>query len=84
MKIDIYKSLSSHTKYLSVPSGTDLAKIKLTDKDFAEVSPFKSQLRIERGEKRIALDSDAVIDQIEKDGYSIHGSKITIQIAIEE
>lgn len=83
MKIDIYKSTKNGDKYLSVPSGTDVTKVKLpvgVDPDILSLSPFKTELELDRGQPRIALDQEDVEAQINERGYAIHGATIKIEI----
>jgi len=82
MNIDIYKSNINHKKYLSVPVRTDLTELKLTDSDFSEVCPFKSQHQIEQGQPMIGLDPDDIINQINENGYAIHGTTTVQKISI--
>lgn len=84
MQVDVYKSVKNGDKYLSVPAGTDLATTpfpETLDPDLLKLSPFKSSLDIQRGQKRIALNCDDVIDQIEENGYATHGATITITVS---
>ncbi|WP_347888607.1 hypothetical protein ABHF54_02500 [Nitrosomonas europaea] len=83
VRIDIYRSNSNSSKYLSVPAGTDVTKLSVPeefDKDLISLSPFKSEHEIVKGKPYIALNPDDVINQIEKSGYAIHGATISIQI----
>lgn len=83
MKIDIYKSVKSGNKYLSVPDGTDVTKLNLPsgfDPDLLSLSPFKSSLDIQPSDQRAALDSADVIQQITDKGYAVHGATTTVTI----
>ena len=54
-----------------MPSGTDITKFPFPstlDPDLFEVSPFRTTLYIQPGEKRIALDTDDIIRQITDKG----------------
>ena len=71
MNIDIYKSIKNGNKYLSVPAGTDVTKLKLPstiDPDFLSLSPFKTAFKLDPSVKRAALDQDDVEKQINKQG----------------
>jgi uncharacterized protein YcgL (UPF0745 family) len=84
MKIDIYTSTKNGNKYLSVPEGTNIEKLKLpdtVDPDILSVSPFKSSLKLDSNKPRIALDQNDVIKQIKEHGYALHGAKIEITIS---
>lgn len=83
MKIDIYRSATNSTKYLSVPSGADVGNLVLPaniDSDLLKLSPFKTPLEIRPEQPRIALDAADVINQINKNGYAIHGTTTTIDV----
>ncbi len=83
MKIDIYKSTKNGRKYLSVPSGTDLANMPFPndfDKDLLELSPFSTSMELTPGEHRVALDSDDIIKQINEKGYAVHTATTTVTI----
>ena len=83
MKIDIYKSTKNGNKYLSVPKGTKMESLQLqdpVDPDLLTLSPFKTRLEITPGMSHFALDQDNIIEQIEENGYAIHGAKIEIKV----
>ncbi|WP_147418207.1 hypothetical protein [Salinisphaera sp. Q1T1-3] len=83
MKIDIYKSAKSGSKYLSVPSGTEIESLALPsdiDSDLLALSPFKTELELDASKPLIALDQADVESQISKNGYAIHGAEITINV----
>ena len=83
MKIDIYKSTRNGNKYLSVPKGTKMESLQLqdpVDPDLLTLSPFKTRLEITPGMSHFALDQDNIIEQIEENGYAIHGAKIEIKV----
>ncbi len=85
MKIDIYKSTKNGTKYLSVPAGTDVKKYKFPpniDPDLLSLLPFKTSLDIKEEDNRVAIDSRQVINEINKNGYAIHGAKIEVRRSI--
>jgi len=83
LKIDIYKSTKNGNKYLSVPKGTKMESLQLqdpVDPDLLTLSPFKTRLEITPGMSHFALDQDNIIEQIEENGYAIHGAKIEIKV----
>lgn len=85
MNIDIYKSAKNGDKYLSVPAGTDMGKFKFPpniDPDLLSLSPFKTTWDIKEDDNRVALDSRQVINDINKNGYAIHGAKIEVRVSI--
>jgi hypothetical protein len=85
MKIDIYRSNTNTTKYLSVPAGTDVRNMSFPadfDKDLLRLSVFKSEHEIYPDVPYIALDARDVIRQIQEKGYATHGAKVEIKIVI--
>lgn len=85
MKIDIYKSTKNGDKYLSVPKGTKVESLQLpdpVDPDLLTLSPFKTRLELTPGKSHPALDQDNIIEQIEKNGYAVHGAKIEIKVGV--
>ena len=85
MKIDIYKSTKDGNKYLSVPKGTKVESLQLpdpVDPDLLTLSPFKTRLELTAGKPHFALDQDNIIDQIENNGYAVHGAKIEIKVGV--
>lgn len=85
MKIDIYKSTKNGSKYLSVPAGTDVKKYKFPtniDADLLSLSPFKTNWDIAEDDNRVAFDSRPVINDINENGYAIHGAKIEVRVFI--
>jgi hypothetical protein len=79
MKIDIYQSTKNSSAFISVPENTSLEDISLTSEEallYGEIKEFKKSLNIDSGDKRAALNSDDVINQIQDKGYAIHGAKI--------
>ena len=83
MKIDIYTSTINGEKYLSVPKGTVVSKLELTqpiDKDVQTLSPFRTRLEINPEKPHTALDVKDIAAQIETKGYAIHGAKTVIKV----
>lgn len=74
MKIDIYKSNKS-SKYLVVPTGTNVAELTVSDVDLAKVSTFKRGITIDPQKPLIGLDHKAALAAIEVDGYYIQSIK---------
>ncbi|WP_238528567.1 hypothetical protein, partial [Halomonas sp. HAL1] len=68
---------------LSVPSGTDVASLKLPkdiDPDVLSLSPFKTSIFLDLNNSRIALDQIDVQRQINKNGYAIHSASVEIKV----
>jgi len=83
MQIDIYQSTKGENKYISVPKGTKIHTLELPatiDPDLLTLSPFKTRLEIDVNKKQPALDQDAIIKQIEVNGYAIHGAKTEVKL----
>jgi len=83
LKIDIYTSTRNGNKYLSVPKGTKVESLQLPDSvdpDLLTLSPFKTRLEVTAGKSHSALDQDNIIEQIERNGYAVHGAKIVIKV----
>ena len=86
MKIDVYQSSVNSGAFISVRAGTDLNDISVSEdeiKIFGKVYELKKALSIDAGDKRIALNSEHVIEDIEKKGYSIHGTKLQFSENVE-
>ncbi|NOQ16947.1 MAG: hypothetical protein GQ581_07800 [Methyloprofundus sp.] len=86
MKIDIYQSTKGENKYISVPKGTKIERLELPtsiDPDLLTLSPFKTRLELDVSKKQPALDQDAIIKQIEVNGYAIHGAKTVITLTLK-
>lgn len=82
MNIDVYQSASDSSKFLSVPAGADLKKIPISEeksKVYGDVKLFKKNISVNAGDKKIALNADEVISQIQTNGYAFHGAKIEIK-----
>jgi uncharacterized protein YcgL (UPF0745 family) len=84
MEIDIYKvkksSDSAERKYILVPKGFNIAELPNNLKQDLGDLEHKRTIVINRGEKRIALDTDEAIKNIELKGYHIQGAKIEFRI----
>jgi len=85
MKVDIYQSTKGENKYISVPKGTKIESIKLPtsiDPDLLTLSPLKTRLELDITKNQPALDQDAIIKQIEVNGFAIHGVKTVITLTL--
>lgn len=83
MKIDIYKSAKSGSKYLTVPAGTKLESLSLpegTDPDVLSLSPFRTRIELDPKRPRTAIDEDDIKAQIASQGYAIHEAKTTLTV----
>lgn len=83
MKVDVYQSRLKDTKFISVPTGTDMAKLSLPDtidKNLLDLKPFKMGMEMRPSQPRIAMDQEEIIKDIERQGYAIHGSIIETTI----
>lgn len=76
MDIDIYRSASNDERFLSVPADTNLESLLGVAPDFTGATIFKRGVSIRRGEPRIGLNPDEVIDQIEARGYAQHSAGV--------
>lgn len=84
MKIKTYRSNKKWNKHISVPIETDINSVlpKITDPDLTEVSLEKTR-EIDRGDSRAGMDADDIINQIEQNGYAIHGVSISTEVRTE-
>jgi hypothetical protein len=83
MKIDTYTSATNGGKHLSVPAGTDLSKMPFPNTlhpDLHKVYPRKKSEDIQPGDSRTGMNSADIIDQINKNGFAVHDTTITITI----
>ncbi|WP_395009539.1 hypothetical protein [Undibacterium sp.] len=78
MFVDTYKSAKDHTKFFTVPAGTDIKPLKFDDPDLHEVQAHNINLDIAPSDKRIGFDSAAAIAAIRKDGVYIHQAEIKL------
>jgi hypothetical protein len=79
MKIDIYQCKGRSSKYFSVPTGTDVTKMKLPvdiDKDVLDIQLFKKDVDTKG---KTAMNEDEIIRDIGLQGYAIHGAKIEVK-----
>lgn len=85
MKIDIYRSAKNSTKYISVPSGTDINTFQFPadlDEDLHQLSPFKTHHEIIPGEPYVALDGEDVATQIRAKGYATYRANISVDVSV--
>ncbi len=84
MKIDVYTSALNGKKHLSVLKGTKIKELDLPsdiDKDMLELSPFRTRLDIDTTKEHDAIDYKDVLEQIEKNGFAVHGAKFQIALS---
>jgi len=85
LSIDIYRSSSDRSKYLSIPAGQNLAEMNFpsnTDSDLFSVSLYKENVAIERGKVAIGLDVESILNQIENSGYAIHALQFSASMSV--
>ena len=82
MKVDIYKSVNSPNRFLTVSTGTDIQDLGLSEEDakhYQQLEPFKKAMTIDASDKRIALDASKIIENIEAHGYALHSILLQFQ-----
>jgi len=85
VSIDIYRSSSDRSKYLSVLAGTILGEMAFpadTDSDLFSVSLYKENVDVERGKMAIGLDVESILNQIEASGYAVHGLQFSASMSV--
>lgn len=75
MKVDIYKSATSHNKYISVKTGTDISKVDVPDPDFAKLIHQTSEVEVDQEQPDAGYDANLIIQDIEQQGYHLHHVK---------
>ena len=83
MEIDVYQSTKNRDKFLSVRAGSDVTTMTFPqdfDPDLTTLRPFREGLTIEASDKRIAMNSADIIDQIEQKDYATHGVSVTVKV----
>jgi hypothetical protein len=73
MEVDMYRAIRHWGKFLLVPAGTDVSKMKFPmslDHHLRKVRLFKAQLGISPEKPRIGLDTREVINQIAVNGFA--------------
>ena len=85
VSIDIYRSSTDRSKYLSVPSGADLSQMLFpadTDSDYQSVSIYKQDVILESGKSAIGLDVEDILNQIQKSGFAFHPLKFSASMSM--
>lgn len=79
MKIDIYRDAKDRTLFYSFPAGADLSTSAFSSR-FADkmdtIVPFKTHCETAAGRSYVALDAKDIEDQINSQGYAVHGVKL--------
>lgn len=72
MDVDLYQSAVNRAKFVAVPMGYEAARLlELTeDPDFATVHHHNTIRNIQQGDKRIGVDTDTVLANIDAQGWS--------------
>jgi hypothetical protein len=80
MQVDVYKSASNPEKFLSVPTGTDMAKFSLAelDSDYRAVSLSQKGIEVDASIPRAGFRNEAIILDIASHGFSTHTVAISI------
>jgi hypothetical protein len=84
MKIDVYTSYTTGSKFLCVAKGTNLHDLSLgddVDSDLLSLSPFRTRLELDAGKEHNALDQADVLQQIAEKGYAVCTSKAAITLS---
>ena len=86
MKVDIYRAKKSPSPneniYIFVPDGFNIENLPREITQEAGGLDLEKKLDIKSGEKRIALNTDEAIKNINEKGYHVQGSKIEFQIKV--
>jgi uncharacterized protein YcgL (UPF0745 family) len=86
MRVDIYRAKilpGNHEKlYIFVPTGTDVENLPADVLERTGGLVLEKKIDIQPGEKRIALDTDEAIKNLEEKGYHEQGSKIVFEIRV--
>ena len=83
MLVDIYRSSKNDTNFISVPAGTDISQVDLpedVEQAFSQATPFRQDVDLQPGGKRIGIDSDDIIKQINGNGFATHGAAVKFDI----
>ncbi|MCB5184336.1 hypothetical protein LG201_03870 [Methylobacillus gramineus] len=75
MKVDIYKSVTSSNKYLSVQAGSDVSQLKVKDPDYAKLIRQTSDVEVTGDVHQPGYDSSVIIKDIKQHGYHLHHVK---------
>jgi hypothetical protein len=86
MKIDIYRSNKDRTKFLSVPTGTNINTMQFPaglDPDLQPPLLVQAErgMDIAYGQPRIGLNVDDIMAQIGKKGFAVHGININVTMS---
>ncbi|MCZ6692136.1 MAG: YcgL domain-containing protein [Planctomycetota bacterium] len=76
MRVEIYESPTKANRYLFVPAGTDISNLATslrTEFDQGKVIKVKD---LQPGEKLTAIDVDAALDALSKNGYYLAETQI--------
>lgn len=85
VSIDIYRSSTDRSKYLSIPTGAELGEMVFpadTDSDLQSVSLYKPNVTIEAGKTAVGLDVNDILSQIDARGYACHGLKFSASLSV--
>ena len=85
IQIDIYRSTSDRSKYLSVLGGTDIASMAFPanmDADLHSVSPYKEGVEIHSGKPAMGLDVEDILGQLGRQGFAAHGLKFSASLSM--
>lgn len=86
MKVDIYrakKSPGNHEKlYVFVPAGSNINELPPDIIEKTGGLVIEKTIDIQPGEKRIALDTDEALRNLNEKGYHEQGSKIEVEIRV--
>jgi hypothetical protein len=83
--IDIYRSTTDRSKYLSVVAGTDIAAMAFPadmDADLHSVSPYKEGVEIQSGKPAMGLDVEDILSQLGGQGFAVHGLKFSASLSM--
>jgi hypothetical protein len=84
MEVDIYKAKKSpdpaERRYIFVPKGKKIDELPPDLKNRIGDLNYEKTIDIKPGEKRIALDSDEAIRNIESSGYHEQGTRIEVSV----
>jgi hypothetical protein len=83
--IDIYRSTTDRSKYLSVVGGTDIASMAFPadmDTDLHSVSPYKEGVEIQSGKPAMGLDVEDILGQLGRQGFAVHGLKFSASLSM--
>jgi|GEM_PF-6076847 len=76
MNVDIYQSKNRVLLFLVVPSGKNIAELPPQLEEFAWAT-HTSGLEVQPGRPLIGFDTDAVLRDIEQQGFALFEAKVT-------